>query len=228
MSPTVSLPLILLVAVASGKVHEELGGLNHQPLTAKKEAPFLACIDDSDCSVKGHGFACFQYICYPWADDTAIPAKDRKETCKSNDDCSNQLKCFRHHDRRQIHRGLCMEDITDCSENGRDDCKAAGAQRECCNGQYCCGQEFFDQLKQLPCVNHLGCKDLGYGNFCCPPKGNSTEASTCCNEDPNPPPPPPPTTTPQPRSRGLAGSSSGIEVTFFVVLLAPLTLLLRK
>ena len=50
----------------------------------------------------------------------------RKETCKSNDDCSNQLKCFRHHDRRQIHRGLCMEDITDCSENGRDDCKAAG------------------------------------------------------------------------------------------------------
>jgi len=103
----------------------------------------------------------------------------------------------------------------------------AGAQRECCNGQYCCGQEFFDQLKQLPCVNHLGCKDLGYGNFCCPPKGNSTEASTCCNEDPNPPPPPPPTTTPQPRSRGLAGSSSGIEVTFFVVLLAPL-LLLRK
>merc|ERR1712112_750206 len=111
-----SLPLILLVAVASGKVHEELDGLNHQPLTAAKEAPFKACIDDSDCGTEGHGFACFQYICYPWADDTAIPAKDKKEKCKS-----------------------------------RDDCKAAGAQRECCNGQYCCGQEFFDQLKQLPC-----------------------------------------------------------------------------
>jgi len=202
--------------------------LNHQPLTAAKEAPFKACIDDSDCGTEGHGFACFQYICYPWADDTAIPAKDKKETCKSNDDCTGQLKCFRHHDRRQIHRGLCMEPETDCSENGRDDCKAAGAQRECCNGQYCCGQEFFDQLKQLPCVNHLGCKDLGYGNFCCPPKGNSTEApSVCCNEDPNPTTTPRPTTTPQPRSRGLAGSSSGIEVTLFVVLLSPL-LLLRK
>ena len=50
----------------------------------------------------------------------------RKETCKSNDDCSGQKRCFRHHDRRTIHRGLCMEDMTDCSENGRDDCKAAG------------------------------------------------------------------------------------------------------
>ena len=101
----------------------------------------------------------------------------------------------------------------------------AGAQRECCNG-YCCGKEFFDQLKQLPCVNHLGCKDLGYGNFCCPPKGNSTEASTCCNEDPNPTTTTT-STTPRPRSGQLAGSFSGMEVTFFVVLLAPL-LLLRK
>ena len=75
MSPTVS--LILLVAVASGKVHEELGGLNQQPLTAAKEAPFKACIDDSDCTDKGAGFACFQYICYPWADDSAIPVKDK-------------------------------------------------------------------------------------------------------------------------------------------------------
>ena len=70
MSPTVSLPLILLVAVASGKVHEELGGLNQQP--------FKACIDDSDCdSDKGAGFACFQYICYPWKDDSAIAVKDK-------------------------------------------------------------------------------------------------------------------------------------------------------
>ena len=68
MSPTVSLPLILLVAIASGKVD----GLNHQPL-----APFKACIDDSDCGTEGHGFACFQYICYPWADDTAIPDKHK-------------------------------------------------------------------------------------------------------------------------------------------------------
>ena len=40
------------------------------------EAPFIACIDDSDCSV-GEGYACFMYICYPWADDTGISAQFR-------------------------------------------------------------------------------------------------------------------------------------------------------
>ena len=92
MSPTVSLaPLILLVATASGKVHEELSGLNHQPLTSAKEAPFKACIDDSDCTVKGTGFACFQYICYPWADDTAIPKKDRYSKSGQNDPINSNL-----------------------------------------------------------------------------------------------------------------------------------------
>ena len=38
---------------------------------------FTACIDDSDCRVKGDGYACFQYICYPWKDDTVIPAHFR-------------------------------------------------------------------------------------------------------------------------------------------------------
>ena len=57
--------IFLLVAVTYKKVYTTV------------ETTFNACINDSDCSVKGHGFACFQYICYPWADDTAIPAKDR-------------------------------------------------------------------------------------------------------------------------------------------------------
>lgn len=100
MSPTVSLaPLILLAATASGKVHEELSGLNHQPLTSAKEAPFKACIDDSDCTVKGTGFACFQYICYPWADDTAIPKKDRYSKSGQNDPINSiccQIANFQH------------------------------------------------------------------------------------------------------------------------------------
>lgn len=191
MSCTVRLCLLSLVLLAptiQGKLVEEIASRNLLA-QSQKSAPFKACIDDSDCSNQGSGYACFQYICYPWADDSGVARADKKGTCKSNDDCSGELKCFRHHDRRNIHRGLCMEKITDCSENGKTDCKD-GPQRECCNGQYCCGAEYFTQLKQLPCVNDLGCKDLGYGNFCCPPKGNkgnSTEPSKCCNTDPNPP-----------------------------------------
>ena len=41
------------------------------------EAPFAACIDDIDCRVKGDGYACFMYFCYPWKNDTVIPAQFR-------------------------------------------------------------------------------------------------------------------------------------------------------
>ena len=85
-----------------------------------------ACIDDSDCTDQGNGSSCFQYICYPWEDDSAVPKHHRKSTCKSNEQCGTDLVCFRHHDRRNIHRGPCMEPITDCSENGNLDCKHLG------------------------------------------------------------------------------------------------------
>jgi len=200
-----------ILALVHCNVHHELVSLNQIKST---EAPFKACIDDSDCSSQGNGYACFQYICYPWEDDSAVAKEDRKATCKSNEQCGSDLVCFRHHDRRNIHKGLCMEEIKDCSENGKSDCKH-GPNRSCCNGQYCCGQEYFDQLKQLPCVNDQGCKDMGYGNFCCPDKsgGNETLPSTCCNEDPNPPPPTTTTTTTTttqrpPRAEKVNGSSS--------------------
>lgn len=222
--------LVLLLAAAASARLEELSSVSQQAQRSVSKAPFKACIDDSDCQEKGAGYACFQYICYPWADDTGIAARDKKATCKSNDDCSNQLTCFRHHDRRQIHRGLCMEPVTDCSENGRDDCKAVskGAQRECCNGQFCCGKEYFNQLKNLSCVNDLGCKDLGYGNFCCPPTGNSTEPSTCCNVDPNPTTTQKPTTR-SPSARTVKGSSSSVYSSCLsALLLAPLLILSRN
>ena len=105
----------------------------------------------------------------------------RMTTCKSNEDCTGDLKCFRHDD-----RGLCMDETKDCSKKGREDCSrwSAWGTEECCNGRHCCSLEYFHQLKKLPCVNHLGCSNLGYGNFCCPPRGNTTEPSICCNEDP--------------------------------------------
>ena len=112
--------LATLLTIAHCSVPPELASLNQIKIT---EAAFKACIDDSDCSSQGSGYACFQYICYPWEDDSAVPEKDKKSTCKSNEQCGDDLKCFRHHDRRNIHKGLCMEEMVDCSENGESDCK---------------------------------------------------------------------------------------------------------
>lgn len=224
MAPLAPLLALLTLSLASARVQEELASIPQQSLVAKA-APFTACIDDSDCRNQGLNFACFQYICYPWENDSSVAEKDRKGTCKSNDDCKT-ASCFRHHDRRQIHKGLCMDEARDCSENGRDDCKGGASGQECCNAQFCCGEEYFSQLKALPCVNHLGCKDLGYGNFCCPQKGltanNETKSPVCCNTDPNPPPT---TTTLKPKPAAKTSSAATITSYLSALLLAPLVLL---
>ena len=88
--------------------------------------PFRACIDDSDCAGQGTDYACFQYLCYPWKDDSKLLKSDQKKTCKSNDHCDPGQECYRHPDRRNIYRGLCMEPVVDCSENGESDCKQPG------------------------------------------------------------------------------------------------------
>ena len=92
----------------------------------KPKVPFKACIDDSDCAGQGTDYACFQYLCYPWKDDSKIAKKDKMKTCKSSDHCANGLECYRHPDRRNIYMGLCMEAVVDCSENGQEDCKQPG------------------------------------------------------------------------------------------------------
>ena len=112
--------LSIIIVTAQCNSNNEIHSMSQ---IKKKEAAFKACIDDSDCVDQGSDYACFQYICYPWEDDSAVPKNDKRATCKSQDQCSAGLECFRHHDRRNIHKGLCMEPIADCSENGDSDCK---------------------------------------------------------------------------------------------------------
>jgi len=191
----------------------------------KPKVPFKACIDDSDCAGQGTDYACFQYLCYPWKDDSKIAKKDKMKTCKSSDHCANGLECYRHPDRRNIYMGLCMEAVVDCSENGQEDCKQPGNKgpnKACCNGAYCCQQDYFSQLQQLPCVSHQPCRDMGYGNFCCPDKSNSTLPSVCCNEDPNPPPPT--TTTPRPRARASGAETAATAASSLLLAAALLSL----
>jgi len=223
MSSSVRLSVLAtILTIVHCSVPPELASLNQ---IKTSEAAFKACIDDSDCSSQGSGYACFQYICYPWKNDSAVPIDDRKSTCKANKHCRDNLKCFRHHNRAKVHMGLCMEGIVFCSDNGESDCKH-GPNRSCCNGQYCCGEEYFNQLKQLPCVNDQSCKEMGYGNYCCPDKSgaNETLPSICCNQDPNPPPPTTTTTTtttttlPPPRASKV-NSSSSLSYSLIPVLL---------
>merc|ERR1711860_183971 len=144
-----------------------------------RPTPFPVCIDDSDCSKLGQGtkYACFQYICYPWKDDTHIDPKHRRLTCRKDRDCDPGQECYRHHDKRHVNRGICFDEIKSCD-----------VPQECPKGQGCCGgvcceQPYFQQFSSLPCTSDLGCEDLGLGKFCCP-RNNATKV--CCDTDPNP------------------------------------------
>jgi len=144
-----------------------------------KPTPFSVCIDDSDCSklMQGTKYACFQYICYPWKDDTHIQEQDRRKTCRRAADCDIGQDCFRHHDRRHVNKGLCFDEIHQCET--KSDCPK---HLNCCGGS-CCEEPYFNQFKTLPCVSHMGCQGLGLGNFCCP---RVNQTSICCHTDPNP------------------------------------------
>ena len=91
--------------------------------------PFQACIDDSDCAGQGTDYACFQYLCYPWKDDSSLAMKDKRRPCKSTEHCATGQECFRHPDRRNIYMGLCMEPVVDCSRNSQADCDRGGMIR---------------------------------------------------------------------------------------------------
>ena len=126
--------LLATLGLASSNITPEFQSLNQLKET---KAPFKACIDDSDCAEHGSGWACFQYICYPWQDDSKIEAKHRKKTCKIDAHCDQDLSCHRHPDRRNILKGLCMEPVVDCSENGRSDCKNNGKGSKPCQSHEC-------------------------------------------------------------------------------------------
>jgi len=159
--------------------------------------PFPVCIDDSDCVKLGKGdkFACFQYICYPWKNDSIIEPKNRRKTCRIDNDCEQGQECFRHHDKRMVNRGLCFDEVKDC-QNANECSKGY----QCCGGT-CCEEKYYHEFAKLPCISDLGCQDLGLGQYCCPQNGSG---NYCCDTNPNPP------TTPYPQAIA-AGQSVAID-----------------
>lgn len=151
----------------------------------KKASPFSVCIDDSDCLKLGQGdkYACFQFLCYPWKDDSKVADKEKIQTCRRTTDCKDNKICYRHQDRRTVPRGLCFNKFQECGLDIKDKCRRGYG---CC-GDYCCENKYYDQYSKLPCSTDLGCQDMGLGKFCCP-AGKGQDNKVCCDKDPNPPP----------------------------------------
>ena len=81
-------------------------------------AQYPVCVCDSDCedisNNKQEQYACFQYYCYPASTSASHPLRP----CKKKSDCKrlsakeggdgSDGDCFRHHDRRQVNKGICV------------------------------------------------------------------------------------------------------------------------
>ena len=82
------------------------------------------------------------------------------DTCRKSRDCpvknpksKKKPTCFRHHDKRNINSGICLESRDECEVH--DECLGKGGK--CCNG-YCCNGEYFEAIKEFPCNSDDGCK----------------------------------------------------------------------
>ena len=53
----------------------------------------------------------FQFICYPWKDDSEVEPKDRIDLCRKDKDCRDNKRCYRHPRKRLVSKGLCLEEV---------------------------------------------------------------------------------------------------------------------
>ena len=117
------------------------------------------CMTNEECEAKNlDGHACFQYFCYPWKKQAKLASEKKPlELCRTSKDCPKMLggpaKCYRHYEKRKITSGICVPSIDTCEVH--EDCYAKGGK--CCNG-FCCNEEYFSALADLPCFTNLGCK----------------------------------------------------------------------
>ena len=134
-----------------------------------------ACVDDSDCAVLGHRFACYHYSC--------ITAAGRP-ACGPAGECGPGAACWAGPEGVAV----CLPALSVCSAHL--DCTAG---RERCCGTACCPASIFLQWTQFPCVTDGQCEAWNTGGRCCP------DTQRCCplappTTTPTSPPPTRPTT----------------------------------
>jgi len=126
----------------------------------------VACIDDSDCVVLGHKYACFMYFCHNWVDPSPINMR-----CQSDWECGNEEKCYRHWNLRQVDEGVCFPKYQVDTCETHSDC----GEGDFCCGIHCCSQFYFKQWQQFSCFSDMQCRSWKTGQFCC-------NDNLCCDD----------------------------------------------
>ena len=118
MPPRAQSALLLLLGVqAAVRAQQPANTSRPAPAPARDLAAHPVCVADADCAElaeqSGVEQACFQYMCHPFS----RPSTFRQ--CKKNSDCVGLKageggedgadgQCYRHHDRRRVTSGLCL------------------------------------------------------------------------------------------------------------------------
>ena len=118
--PRAQSALLLLLGVQAAVRAQQPGNTSRPspaPAPARDLAAHPVCVADADCAElaerSGVEQACFQYMCHPFS----RPSTFRQ--CKKNSDCVGLKageggedgadgQCYRHHDRRRVTSGLCL------------------------------------------------------------------------------------------------------------------------
>ena len=99
----------------------------------------VACIDNSDCTMLGHAYACLLYKCTDYTTHSL-------SLCTGQADCTTGYQCYHHH-LLPFTSGICLLSsfLLPCSSHS--DCHAGHGHSHphCCAG-WCCPSEYFRQV----------------------------------------------------------------------------------
>merc|ERR550519_2365715 len=131
-------------------------------------------------------------MCYPIQEQSP---DSPFRSCSHASDCKDLQpqeggdgECFRHHDRRKVHVGICLSERETKSCWKHEDC---AANQRCTNG-YCGERQYFEAIQKMTCTSNEMCKTVLTGDLCCIDLSgsldgwNSAKANwdkSCCTTD---------------------------------------------
>ena len=123
---------------------------------------YPVCAEDEDCiditERSGEEHRCFMYMCFPWNNNQGpFRSCKRRSTCvqlsESEGGDGGDGECYRHHSRRNVLKGICVqkEEMKHCESH--EDCPA---DLRCVNRF--CGENIYFQALHFNCDHDGYCK----------------------------------------------------------------------